>query len=170
MSLPRPDLICRSVATVDFSALSRLGRTAVMLDVDNTIALRRGLEVVPDIQAALLRARSDGYVTGLCLVSNTMWGRRREARVAAMARSLDASFVCARWWAPKPRPGPFRRALRLLRAEAAQAVMIGDQYFTDVKGAHRLGIYTVLVEPLGPDAWFTAFRRWQERRLSVREG
>ncbi|MGA8905255.1 MAG: HAD-IIA family hydrolase [Candidatus Bathyarchaeia archaeon] len=45
----------------------------------------------------------------------------------------------------KPSPRMFRLALRLAHEKPSNAVMIGDQMETDLLGAHRAGVYTVLV-------------------------
>ncbi len=45
----------------------------------------------------------------------------------------------------KPSPRMFRLALRSANEKAANAVMIGDQVETDLLGAHRAGVYTILV-------------------------
>jgi ribonucleotide monophosphatase NagD (HAD superfamily) len=45
----------------------------------------------------------------------------------------------------KPSPRIFRLALERLGEKAARAVMIGDQIETDLLGAHRAGVRTILV-------------------------
>ena len=45
----------------------------------------------------------------------------------------------------KPSPRMFKLALSLADARASDAVMIGDQIETDLAGAHRAGVHTVLV-------------------------
>ena len=66
----------------------------------------------------------------------------------------------------KPLPFAFWRALRLLGAHKKEAVVIGDQVFTDVLGGKLAGIYTILVEPLSfREARRTKFNRLVERLL-----
>jgi predicted HAD superfamily phosphohydrolase YqeG len=43
--------------------------------------------------------------------------------------------------------------------------MVGDQLFTDVKGAKKLGIMALLVDPLGGDHWLTRHRRRRQDRV-----
>lgn len=45
----------------------------------------------------------------------------------------------------KPSPRMFQLALQLANDEASRAVMVGDQIETDVLGAHRAGVHTILV-------------------------
>ena len=45
----------------------------------------------------------------------------------------------------KPSPRMFRLALQLAHEKPSNAVMIGDQIETDLLGAHRAGVHTILV-------------------------
>jgi len=45
----------------------------------------------------------------------------------------------------KPSPVMFRFALKLSHQEPSKAVMVGDQIETDLLGAHKTGVHTVLV-------------------------
>jgi HAD superfamily hydrolase (TIGR01450 family) len=45
----------------------------------------------------------------------------------------------------KPSPRMFRLALHRVHEKAADAVMVGDQVETDLLGAHRAGVHTILV-------------------------
>ena len=75
----------------------------------------------------------------------------------------DLGVPCIRR-ARKPLPHGFRRALRVLEVEAHEAVVIGDQLFTDVLGARLAGLDVILVDPLiRRDPWNTRPLRWLER-------
>jgi len=45
----------------------------------------------------------------------------------------------------KPSPRMFQLALQLAKEEASRAVMVGDQLETDILGAQRAGVHTILV-------------------------
>ena len=66
--------------------------------------------------------------------------------------------------ARKPLPRGFRRALNILELRADEAIVIGDQLFTDVLGARLAGLEVILVDPLiRRDPWNTRPLRWLER-------
>jgi uncharacterized protein len=68
--------------------------------------------------------------------------------------------------ARKPLPAGFRRALKLMQLGAHEAVVIGDQLFTDVLGAKLAGLEVILVDPLvRRDPWNTRPLRWVEQIL-----
>lgn len=164
----RPDLYLDRLDQLDFSRLAAGGRVHVCLDLDNTLALRDAWEPAEGVAEHLARARREGHVEAFCLVSNVIWGRGREARVAHFARLLGLEHhVAAMFWDRKPSPKPFLRAMERMGATPGSTAVVGDQLFTDVAGGRRLGLYTVLVKPLGPDHWTTLLstRRRQEARI-----
>lgn len=65
------------------------------------------------------------------------------ALVAAIEAMCDSPWTVL----GKPEPALFLRALELLQARPAEAVMIGDGYTTDIEGATRLGIDCIWANP-----------------------
>ncbi|MBM3462047.1 MAG: HAD-IIIA family hydrolase [Armatimonadetes bacterium] len=162
-----PGMVCPGFLCIDFAALASRGLHFLILDVDNTISGLGAVSLIPGVVEHLHAAREAGHLRGLCLVSNVMLGRHKVLRVERFARELDAHFVAADWRAPKPSPLPFRAALQRMACEPSETVVVGDQVYTDVRGGNRLGMFTVLVPPLGPDHWTTRLigRRVRERRV-----
>lgn len=138
MSIFAPDSYLSSVHAIDLDALARDGIRAILLDLDNTL-LPRDTNVVPEELKAWARdLRAHGFA--VVLVSNN-W----HERVSHVADELGFDLVDK---AVKPLPFAFRIALRRAGVRARQAVMIGDQVFTDILGGKLLGMRTILVAPL----------------------
>lgn len=153
-----------SIISVDFDALADRGIRNHIVDVDNTIALRNAMTVSAEVYKVLDGAIRRGSIKELCLLSNVgVPGNGRVARVREMAESLGAHFFCAMWPHIKPRPRPINRAMEKMGAVPSNTTIIGDQLFTDVRGGNALGLYTIWVDPLGPDHIMTCWRRWMER-------
>ena len=92
-----------------------------------------------------------------CVVSNNFHG----SQVERSARELGCEVV---HHAMKPAPFALRRALSLMGATADEAVMIGDQVFTDVVAGNLAGVRTILVRPQSRrDLWYTHIMRVGER-------
>nr|MBP7165972.1 HAD hydrolase-like protein [Bacillota bacterium] len=54
----------------------------------------------------------------------------------------------------------------ILGTHPDSTVMVGDQLFTDILGAKRLGIHAILVSPLSDkELPHTRIKRWLERFL-----
>ena len=138
MAFLKPDLYCSSVRAIDLELLERAGVRVLLLDLDNTV-LPRDSNVVPDeMKAWAAGLRDRGF--SVCLVSNN-W----HERVRDVAADLGFDLVDH---AIKPLPFAFLRALRLEKATAKEAAVVGDQLFTDILGGNMLGMRTVLVTPL----------------------
>jgi uncharacterized protein len=156
-----PDRYYTGVDAIDLEDLRRLGVTALLLDLDNTLLPRDTGEMSEELREWASRAAAEGFK--LCIVSNN-W----HERVHAVAESLGIPLVAR---AIKPLPFAFTRGMRLLDVTAAQSAVVGDQLFTDVLGGNMVGATTVLVDPLSrSDLPHTLLLRLIEARiLSDRE-
>ena len=133
-----PDFYVHSVREIDLEALRAEGIDTLLMDLDNTL-LPRDSGVMSDEMKAWADTLADrGFK--VCLVSNN-W----HERVKAVADRLGFLIVAK---AVKPLPFAFLKALRLTGSTRRQAVVVGDQMFTDVLGGKLVGIKTVLVSPL----------------------
>lgn len=150
----RPDAYFRSVLDIDASRLVAQGVRAVFLDLDNTI-LPRGLHVVPVSTAAWVRGLKDAGLK-VCILSNS-----NKPKVAEVARQLELPAIQG---AKKPLGRGFAEALELCGVTSGQAVIVGDQTYTDILGAHRAGMRGILVRPLSDnDLWHTRLLRVVDR-------
>ena len=64
----------------------------------------------------------------------------------------------------KPEPGVFEHALKRADLNAQEVVYVGDNYFADVVGARRAGLYPVLYDPnsIFPEADCTIIKSFDE--------
>lgn len=86
------------------------------------------------------RLRAIGFHT--CLLSNN-----KEARVAPFAGQVDSDYI---YKGRKPKRSGYRQAMRRMGTGERSTMFVGDQLFTDVYGARRTGIYSILVKPINP--------------------
>lgn len=152
MGLRTPDRVFDRISHIDIvNDLLRQGLTGALLDVDNTIRSRADGRVPPDVRAWLQQAQEAGVQ--LCILSNN-W----HEDVPRLAAELGLPYVHK---AVKPLPFGYRAALRKIARSCDQTVMIGDQLYTDIVGAHAAGMQAYLVGPLSSaDLWYAkALRR-----------
>lgn len=138
MRLFKPDAYYVSVLDIDLDALRKSGVRGIVLDVDNTILPRTEREVPENLRAWVRGAVDAGFA--ICLLSNN-W----HERVVGAAELLELPFVGR---ALKPLPHGFVKARRQAGVRRRECVVIGDQSFTDVIGAHLAGMRALLVTPL----------------------
>jgi HAD superfamily phosphatase (TIGR01668 family) len=138
-----PDRIVRHVSDLTPALLTEQhGIRAVICDLDNTLAEWRSDHIADEVSHWLQALRDTGI--GVCIASNT----RNLHRLERIAASMGIAHVPGN--ANKPGISGLKRALALLNAHPGEAAMVGDQLFTDIVAGNRLGLYTVLVNPLSP--------------------
>lgn len=133
-----PAECARSIYDIDLEGLRARGVRGLILDLDNTLLAWDREEITPELSAWVERARDLQFQ--LCLVSNGI-----PQRVRRVAASLGLPAVTS---AVKPRKRPFLQAMRHFGLSAAEVAVVGDQLFTDILGGNRLGLYTVLINPV----------------------
>lgn len=160
MSLVRPWRRERAITDVDVDELAASGVRCVLFDRDNTVVPRDTGVAPADVMDWICRVREAGIA--LCMVSNNFHSQQVEASAA----ELECAVV---HHAMKPAPFAVRRALALVGVDASEAVLIGDQVFTDVMAGNLAGVRTILVEPQSTsDLWYTHIFRVFERAIGAR--
>ncbi len=151
----RPAELAPTVYDINYELLWGNGIRGLIFDLDNTIVSWRAPEPddrLVDFFAALKRR---GFK--VCIVSNAL-----PARCARFSERLGVPALAD---SGKPRRAGFRRGLEAMGTRPEETAVIGDQVFTDVFGANRVGLYTVLVTPLSSKEFiWTRFVRLIERR------
>lgn len=156
MSLFSPMRYVASVDRIDLEELWRQGKRALLLDRDNTLVPRDRTSAPDSVATWLAAAHARGFK--ISLVSNN-WHRDHVER---SARELGVGAI---GFALKPLPFALSRACRMLNVAPSEAVMIGDQLYTDVWAGKLAGIDTILVKPQTTvDLWYTHIFRIFERR------
>lgn len=157
MAALQPDLELARATDLQPAQLRELGIEALLLDIDNTLVGWQRTDFTPEVLAWLESMKSAGI--RLYIISNTT-NLRRLGRVSEI---LGVPHVSG---AMKPARGAYQRALSALGVPPERAAMIGDQLFTDILGANRVGIYSILVPPLHPREFIgTRVTRLIERLL-----
>lgn len=151
-----PNECLSSLLDVDLASLRTRGYQGIILDIDNTVLPWAGEQVDDAVIAWVSEAKAKGF--RVCLTSNAL--QERADRIAAI---LDIPAIAG---AIKPRKKPFRQAMELLGTTVENTVVIGDQLFTDVLGGNRMGLYTILLDPLATkELAATRLIRRLERRI-----
>lgn len=160
LGLLYPEMYVPSVTEIDPDFLFDRGIRCVLFDLDNTVVPRDRDDLSPGAAGWIVGLREKGIK--VCVISNN--GPERISRVFG---SEGIPSVCR---AVKPRKHPFRKAMKMLGVTPGETAVVGDQIFTDILGGNRLGLFTILVEPMpGKEYWATEmFNRRLERLVLKR--
>lgn len=134
-----PDAYVASAYVIDYELLYRKGYRGIIFDIDNTLVPHGD---PADERAIRLfeRLRTTGFAT--CLISNN-----QEPRVKPFAQKVGSRYL---FNAHKPSVKNYKKAMELMGTDEETTLFVGDQLFTDVWGAKRTGIRSILVKPVYP--------------------
>ena len=154
----KPERVYASAKMIPWVSLRSEGITVALLDFDNTLGPDHATSPTDFSFECVREIRNAGIKC--CLVSNAKSGRS-----AGIAKELDIPCIT---YARKPEPVGVRRALELMNAEKKDAVLVGDQIFTDVIAGNLAGVRTFMVEKLFPkEIWYVALKRIPEKLVRL---
>ena len=139
---------------IDFKKLYDSGIKAVIFDIDNTLVFQNedATEETERLFAALHKL---GLKT--MILSNN-----NEERVRRFLRNIDSPYICKAY---KPFRKGSLKALERLGVNKEEAVFVGDQLFTDILGANRCGIRSILVRYIEKSGSKPQLRRRFEKAI-----
>ncbi|HJB07834.1 MAG TPA: YqeG family HAD IIIA-type phosphatase [Candidatus Enterocloster faecavium] len=128
-----------SVYGIPYEKYRDEGYRGIIFDIDNTL-VPHGAPADERAEALFERLRRLGFAT--CLLSNN-----KEPRVKSFAGQVKSSYI---FKGGKPSPGGYIRAMEKMGTEVGNTLFVGDQLFTDIYGANRAGVKSILVNPIHP--------------------
>ena len=128
-----------SAYEIPFETYRARGFQGVIFDIDNTL-VPHGAPA--DDRAVRLFERLRGLGMKTCLLSNN-----KEPRVSSFAGQVNSPYI---FKAGKPAVGGYQKAMDRMGTSRDTTLFVGDQLFTDIYGANRAGIYSILVNPINP--------------------
>ena len=145
-----PRLYCKNILEVTPETLKENNIKALILDVDNTL-LDFDLNIIDGLENWGKTMKENGIKCIILSNSN------KETKVKMVADLLGIEYIK---FAMKPLKRGFKMAQKKLEIPNENIAAIGDQIFTDVIGANRMKMFSILVKPLAEkDLWMTRFKR-----------
>lgn len=155
MEIYLPDIYQKSIYTIDYSKLLNKGIKCLLYDLDNTI-VPSNKKVAPkkakDLFTSLKQKGFDVFI----------FSNSPKLRLKNFTSSLNVDGISS---ARKPMPGKLKKFLKEYGYKEDEVAIIGDQLMTDIKVGNKVGITTVLVNPVSEkDFIVTKFNRFLEKR------
>lgn len=132
-----PDCYMRSTYEIDFEKYYSAGYRGIIFDIDNTL-VEHGAPA--DERSILLIERLKSLGFAIMLLSNN-----KEPRVKMFNDAVKVSYI---YKAGKPGKKGYEKAMEQMGTKRENTLFVGDQLFTDVWGARRTGIFSILVQPI----------------------
>ncbi len=137
-----PAEMAESSYDIDYEELYRKGYRGLIYDIDNTL-VEHGADANAEVIELFRRLNKIGF--RICLLSNNKAPRVRRFYRGARVKGVRLHYI---FNAHKPARRNYLKAMVLMRTTKKNTLFIGDQIFTDVYGANRSGIRSILVKPI----------------------
>jgi len=134
-----PDEYVDSAYEIDFQGLYEKGYRGVVFDIDNTL-VPHGAPADERSKALMRHLFRIGY--RVMMLSNN-----KEPRVKMFCDAAGTEYI---YKANKPFVASYEKAMERMGTQPQTTVFVGDQLFTDVWGAKKVGMATYLVKPIHP--------------------
>lgn len=155
-----PDIYQKSIYTIDYDKLKKERNIKCLLfDLDNTCIPYVDKRPTAKLRDFFNELKEKGYK--VIIFSNSP---RSRLEVFKKELKVDCCYK-----AKKPFKAKFYKVLELYKYDVSETAIIGDQMMTDILGGNRVGITTILVNPLSEvDMPFTKINRFFERKAIKR--
>lgn len=152
-----PKSYFNKIVDIDVNFFIEKNIKAVLLDIDNTILDKRH-NMVQGLEEWVKTLKENNIK--ICILSNT----NKKKKAQNLSDKLEVPFI---YFAKKPLKLGFKKAKKILEIEDNKTIaVIGDQVLTDVFGANRCKMYSILVKPLKKeDIFVTKINRLIEKQI-----
>ena len=132
-----PDEDVDSAYQIDYQKYYDQGYRGILFDVDNTLVEHN--QPVTLVAIELFQTLNEmGFKT--CIISNN-----RDERVKPLAEALESDYV---YKAGKPSARGYVQGMEQMGTTPETTIFIGDQIFTDIWGANRANVHSILVKQI----------------------
>ena len=137
--LLKPDMRVDKITDITIEMLKSNNIKAVILDSDNTL-IDLNKNPLDGIKEWINEMKKNGIK--FCILSNSI----KKKKVESVSKMLDIPYI---FFSVKPTKYGFIKAKKILGIKENQNIAeIGDQLFTDVLGAKRMKMFSILTKPI----------------------
>lgn len=152
----KPGAYFEKITDIDCDFFNKHNIKGIILDIDNTI-LDLDKNPVEGIEEWVDIIKKNNIK--LCIASNSI----NKEKLDRISQKLDIPYVSR---SLKPLKFGLKKALNIIKIEPEHVAEIGDQVFTDVWGANRMKMFSILLKPLSPEKYyFNEIKRKIERQI-----
>ncbi len=133
-----PDMYQKNIYDIDYMRLKKMGIKCLLFDLDNTLVPVK-TDLPPQKLKELFLYLGDHFK--VIIISNS-----NRKRLIPFKEGLNVDVAAS---AKKPLKKKYLKIMELYKFKEHEIAGIGDQLLTDILGANRIGITSILVSPIG---------------------
>ena len=139
-----PDMYQKSIYHIDYDKLLDDGIKCILFDLDNTCAPYKDSEPNKKLIELFETLKDMGFK--LIIFSNAP-----KKRIYPFKKALNVDCLAR---AHKPTKNSFLKVIKLFNYDLSEVAIVGDQLYKDILGGNKVGITTILVNPMSKDDMF----------------
>ncbi|MBR1376699.1 MAG: YqeG family HAD IIIA-type phosphatase [Bacilli bacterium] len=152
-----PDIYQKSIYSINYDKLRKRGIKCILFDLDNTLVPITVKDVDDELKNLIYKLKDMGMKT--IIFSNSSSKRVEQFKQALEIEGYSYTF--------KPFAKKINDILKIYKED--EIAIIGDQMITDVALGNKIGITTILVNPISKnDKLLTKFNRKKEKHIMTK--
>ena len=150
-----PDMYQKSIYHINYEKLSEDGIKCLLFDLDNTCVPFKDTEPNKKLMDLFEMLKDMGF--RVIIFSNAS-----KKRITPFKNGLNVDCSAS---SKKPNTNKLVKIMKMFKYDLSDVVLIGDQLYTDILCGNKVGIKTILVNPMSKDDLpFTKIFRGLEKR------
>ena len=138
-----PNEKIKNISYLNLNKLKDKKITNIIFDIDQTLTYYRTSKIPKDIENKIKKMNN----FKLCAISNYNYNsKKRKKREQEIEKKYGIKVIHSN--KQKPNPIAFEKCMNYMKSNSKNTAMIGNTLFTDILGANRLNLYTILVEEI----------------------
>lgn len=152
----KPTIYAKDIFSINYDKLKTQGIKTLLFDIDNTIAKTN--EKYPSQETIELFKKLKKDKFNIYIITNAL--KRRAMR---FGETLEVKTY---YFSAKPLKRQYLKIMKKHNTKREEIAAIGDQIYTDIKGANNLNITSILVDQISPkESIITKINRLKENKL-----
>lgn len=152
-----PKMYKENIYKINYKYLKEYGIRCLFFDMDNTLIDNKTTTPSQEVIDLMKRLKKEHFK--IIIISNALPNRLKKV-VKQIEIDDSISFAC------KPLKKNYLKLMKKYKLNNHEIACIGDQIFTDIKGANNLNIFSILVDPISKhEHIITKINRIKERKI-----
>ena len=156
MEILKPTIYQKDIFSIDYDKLLESNIKNLLFDIDNTIATTKEKSPNQKVIKLFEQLKRKGF--NLYILTNAL-----KRRATSFGSKLNVKTY---YFSMKPSSRNYNKLIKENNLKIEHTAAIGDQIYTDIKGANKLGITSILVDPIDKHEFITTkINRIKENKL-----